>query len=247
METYQQPGRRRLAADDHHRGGEPAWFTETTNSVAANLPVFTETTNNGGGDAIGPDSYGIGPSLSLSLHQHHTGVGGASDQTTVFAGGDTLAANYLYSYATPVAYSAQDWHRIDAGGGQNTVFPNVDHAFGVLAPYFATADLHHIGGGGDHNTVFFPNIDARAMNAFSRAAPNQYSAAEFDYNGVDSEQNYEEFYYNGVSGVQNIVPHNMDNLTANAFSFATPAHYSAVEFYYNGVGGEQNIEEFYYN
>ncbi|EEC66962.1 hypothetical protein OsI_33614 [Oryza sativa Indica Group] len=74
------------------------------------------------------------------------------------------------------------------------------------------------------------------MNAFSRAAPNQYSAAEFDYNGVGSEQNYEEFYYNGVSGVQNIVPHNMGTLTANAFSFATPAHYSAVEFYYNGVG-----------
>uniref|UniRef100_I1QUK7 Uncharacterized protein n=1 Tax=Oryza glaberrima TaxID=4538 RepID=I1QUK7_ORYGL len=44
-----------------------------------------------------------------------------------------------------------------------------------------------------------------------------------------------------------MVSPNMDTLTANTFSFATPAHYSAVEFYNNGVGCEQNIEEFYYN
>uniref|UniRef100_A0A0E0M7S8 Uncharacterized protein n=1 Tax=Oryza punctata TaxID=4537 RepID=A0A0E0M7S8_ORYPU len=234
---------------------EPASLLHRIGAGGALNTAFTETTN--GGDAIGPDSYSIGP--SLSLHQHHTGVGAAGDQTTVFAGGDTLAANYPYSSAAPVPYSAQDWHHIGAGGGQNTVFPNFDHTFGVLAPYFA-ADLHHIGGGGDHN-MLFPNIDALAMNTLSLAAPNQYSAAEFYYNGaggeqnikgfyyngVGSEQNIEEFNYNGACGVQNMVPPNMDTLTTDTFMFATPAHYSAAEFYYNGVGGEQNIEKFYYN
>uniref|UniRef100_A0A0E0EY01 Uncharacterized protein n=1 Tax=Oryza meridionalis TaxID=40149 RepID=A0A0E0EY01_9ORYZ len=191
--------------------------------------AFTETTN-GGGDAIGPESY------SLSLHGH-SGVGG--DQITVFAGGDTLAANFNYPYcfAAPVPCGA--------GGDCNMVFPsmdpNFDHAFGVAAPYFAAADLHHTGGSGDHNTVFFPNIDALATNAFSLAAPNQYSAVEFYYNGAGGGLNTEEFYYNAVSSP------NMDTLTANTFSFATPTHYPAAELYYNDVGGEQNIEEFYYN
>ncbi|BAT10896.1 Os10g0421600 [Oryza sativa Japonica Group] len=256
METY-QPGRcRRLAADHHRRGilaaGSASCYPYAANpyrmAPAASLlrhvgagggamnTAFTETTTNGGGDA----SYSIGP--SLSLRQHHTGVGGAGDRTTVFAGGDALAANYPYSYAIPVPYSAQGWHRIGAGGGRNTALPNFD-----VAPYFATADLHHIGGGGDHNTAFFPNIDDLAMNAFSLAAPNQYSAAEFYYNSAGGEQNIEEFYYNGASGVQNMVPPYMDTLTANAFSFTTPGHYSATEFYYNNADGEQNIEEFYYN
>uniref|UniRef100_A0A0E0QZ96 Uncharacterized protein n=1 Tax=Oryza rufipogon TaxID=4529 RepID=A0A0E0QZ96_ORYRU len=256
METY-QPGRcRRLAADHHRRGilaaGSASCYPYAANpyrmAPAASLlrhvgagggamnTAFTETTTNGGGDA----SYSIGP--SLSLRQHHTGVGGAGDRTTVFAGGDALAANYPYSYAIPVPYSAQGWHRIGAGGGRNTALPNFD-----VAPYFATADLHHIGGGGDHNTAFFPNIDDLAMNAFSLAAPNQYSAAEFYYNSAGGEQNIEEFYYNGASGVQNMVPSTVDTLTANTFSFTTPGHYSATEFYYNGAGDEQNIEEFYYN
>uniref|UniRef100_A0A0E0IS94 Uncharacterized protein n=1 Tax=Oryza nivara TaxID=4536 RepID=A0A0E0IS94_ORYNI len=256
METY-QPGRcRRLAADHHRRGilaaGSASCYPYAANpyrmAPAASLlrhigagggamnTAFTETTTNGGGDA----SYSIGP--SLSLRQHHTGVGGAGNRTTVFAGGDALASNYPYSYAIPVPYSAQGWHRIGAGGGRNTALPNFD-----VAPYFATADLHHIGGGGDHNTAFFPNMDTLTANAFSFATPGHYSATEFYYNSADGEQNIEEFYYNAVGHEQNIVSPNMDTLTANAFSFATPIHYSAAEFYYNGASGEQNIEEFYYN
>uniref|UniRef100_A0A0D3HDT2 Uncharacterized protein n=1 Tax=Oryza barthii TaxID=65489 RepID=A0A0D3HDT2_9ORYZ len=280
METY-QPGRR-LAADHHRRGilaaGSTSCYPYAANpyrmAPAASLlrhvgagggamnTAFTETTTNGGGDA----SYSIGP--SLSLRQHHTGVGGAGDRTTVFAGGDALAANYPYSYATPVPYSAQGWHRIGAGGGQNTALPNFDHTFGVLAPYFAAADLHHIGGGDEQNIEKFyynsvggeqktvsPNMGTLTTNAFSFATPAHYLATEFYYNGVGGEQNIEEFYYNGVGGEQNIEEfyyngasgeQNMafpttDTHAVNIFSFATPAHYSVEEFHQISAGGEQNM------